>query len=179
MLRTALAAQRTPWLTVFHVGAPYARSPNIAWFPCALLISALPQSRRVALEYRSWQPETTPRFGRKAVRQCYDELARTVEPGAWISRNNTGIRTTDLFSRGGPADWNPDNDSDFYADPVYFPNNATVSQLEAAKALRVFYRSGQRAQHITWINAPAPLSQPVPNSPRCGLLKTDPHNAGQ
>lgn len=148
MLRSALTAHHDPWLTIFSVGAACERRQMLAWFPCALLVSAVPRSRRVALEYRSWLPDATPRFGLKVVRQVYDELTRTIETGAWISQNNAGIHSTDLFLRGNQADWRPDNDAE--ADPVYFPGSATVTKLDAARTLRAFFRTGRRSDHITW-----------------------------
>lgn len=123
-------------------------------FPCALLVSAVHRSRRVAMEYRSWLPEEVPAFDRKEARQRFAEVLEQAEPGTWISRNDVGICSTDMFLRDSRVISGVDGDDEIQAESVYFPRDATVSALEAARTLRVFYRTGLRSKCLTWIASP-------------------------
>lgn len=152
LVRLALAAPHTPWVSIFRVGATCERGKVIAWFPCALLVSAVHRSRRVAMEYRSWLlEEEIPAFDRKEVRQRFADFSAQAEPGIWISRNDMGICSTDMFLRDSRIMSGVDGDDEIHAESVYFPGDATVSALEAARTLRVFYRTGLRSKCLTWI----------------------------
>jgi hypothetical protein len=154
LVRLAFAAPYTPWVSIFRVGAPCERGKVIAWFPCALLVSAVHRSRRVALEYRSWLPETVPAFDRKEARQRFADVCEPAEPGTWISRNNAGICSAEGFLRDTRIVSGVGGDDYIEAESVYFPDDATVPALEAARTLRVFYRTGLRANYFTWTASP-------------------------
>jgi hypothetical protein len=150
----SLTPPHTPWVSVFRVGAPCERGKIITWFPCSLLVSAVKGSRRVAMEYRCWLPETTPRFDRQEARRRFGELVDQRESGVWISRSSSGIHAEDLFLRDSRVLWDQDADDEIVADPVYFPSTAPVAGLQAARTIRAFCRTGRRAQHIVWTAGP-------------------------
>lgn len=154
LVRLALTPPHTPWVSVFRVGASCARGKFITWFPASLLISAVQGSRLVAMEYRCWPPEVTPRFDRQEARLRFGELVDRLENGVWISRSSAGIHAEDLFLRDSRVLWDQDEDDEIRADPVYFPRTAPVTGLQAARTIRAFYRTGRRANHVIW--APGP-----------------------
>lgn len=154
LVRLALAAPYTPWVSVFRIGATCERGKVISWFPCALLVSAVHRSRRVAMEYRSWPPETVPVFNRKENRQCFANVCGQTEPGTWISRNNAGICSAEGFLRDSRIVSGAEGGDYIETESVYFPDDATVPALEAARTLRVFYRTGLRANYFTWVASP-------------------------
>lgn len=150
----ALTAPHSPWVSVFRVGAHCARGKTVTWFPSSLLVSAVKGSRRVALEYRCWSPETTPRFDRQEARRRFGELVDQREEGVWISRNSAGIHAGDQFLRDSRVCWDSDDDEEIHAEPVYFPPTAPVSDLLAARTIRAFCRSGRRPHHVGWTACP-------------------------
>lgn len=154
LVRLALAAPQTPWVSLFRVGATCEHGKLITWFPCALLVSAAHRSRRVAMEYRSWAPDTVPVFDRKEARQRFANLCAQPDPGTWISRNDLGISSKEGFLRYSRIVSDIDGDDCINSESVYFPNGATVAEIEAARTLRVFYRTGLRANHFTWVPSP-------------------------
>jgi hypothetical protein len=164
LVRLALSAPHTPWVSMFRVGATCARGKVITWFPCSLLVSAVRGSRRVALEYRSWLPETTPRFDRREPRVRFAAFAADVVPGSWISIDNAGIRATDRYLLDSRVRWDQDSESEIQADPIYFPPTAPVPVLLAARTLRAFCRTGQGGNHITWVGS-APHTMPEAADP--------------
>lgn len=154
LIRLALAAPHTPWVSIFRLGATCEHGKVIGWFPCALLVSAVHRSRRVAMEYRAWLPEMPLVFDRKEARQRFAEFCAQTEPGTWISRNNAGIRSAAGFLRDSLLVSGAGGGEEIEAESVYFPEDATVPPLEAARTLRAFYRTGLRANHIPWIASP-------------------------
>jgi hypothetical protein len=107
------------------------------------------------MEYRCWQPETTPVFDRQEARRRFAEFIEQLQPGAWISRNSAGLSVEDRFLRNSRVLWDPEGDNQIQAAPVYFPPTAPVPGLHAARTIRAFCRSGQRANHVPWIPAPS------------------------
>lgn len=161
----SLTAPHTPWVSVFRVGATCARGKVVAWFPCSLLVSAVKESRRVALEYRCWPPDATPRFDRQEARQRFGELVDQLETGVWISRSSAGIHAEDLFLRDSRVHWDSDGGDEIRADPVYFPPTAPVAGLHAARTIRAFCRTGRRPNNILWTAAPSQSSAKEPSRP--------------
>jgi hypothetical protein len=159
LLRFALTATHTPWTSVFRVGGTCARGQIIAWFPCSLLVSAAHGSDRVAMEYRSWLPDSTPRFDSREPRQRFADFATSVQPGTWISHHSTA--SEQLFLRDSRVVWDHDNHSEILVDPVYFPSNAAVPALDAARTIRRFCVTGQRPDHIAWIESTPDVAEVV------------------
>lgn len=164
LTRLALAAPHTPWVSLFRIGAPCEHGKVIEWFPCALLVSTVYRSRRVAMEYRSWLPEMVPTFDHKHVRQLYANFSeQQAEPGTWISRNSVGINSVELFLRDSQTATGLDGENEILPESTYFPPDATVPTLEAARSLRVFYRTGLRANYFTWVTSPRSTTDPSPS----------------
>jgi hypothetical protein len=151
LIQLALTAPHSPWISIFRIGDTCDRRKSIAWFPCTLLVSALHGSQRVALEYRSWQPEGTPKFDHREARERFAKFTAHLKSGTWISRNNEGIRSWDLFLRESHVAWSPDSEGEIQTEPRWFPHSASVPALDAARVLRTFCRSGQRDSQITWV----------------------------
>jgi hypothetical protein len=163
LLRFALTAPHTPWVSVFRLGGTCARGKIISWFPCSLLISAVNGSRRVAMEYRSWLPSTSPRFDCREPRRRFAEFAEQVQPGTWISRDSAEPNIEDLFLRDSRVLWDDSENSEIHADPVYFPRTSAVPALDAARTIRAFCRTGQPADYVAW----------TPNSPQVASNSID------
>jgi hypothetical protein len=176
MIRLALTAPYTPWLTVFHVGARCVGGRAIAWFPCALLVSAVHRSRRVAMEYRSWLPGTTPNFARKDARRRFDELIQQAETGVDLAEQRGNLRHRTVFA-WQPSGLGPSQRHRHHGRSVYFPRNATVPDLEAARTLRVYFRTGQRSHHITWTTSTHHTAtaefEPLPHPDAVGTHRLD------
>jgi hypothetical protein len=120
------------------------------------------------MEYRCWRPETTPKFDRQDIRRCFAEFIDQLQPGTWISCNNTGTSVADLFLRGSRVQADEDTEDKPQAKTVYFPRTAPVPDLNAARAIRAFFRNGQRTNHITWTKAPPwpdeNTAKPIPHT---------------
>jgi hypothetical protein len=167
LLRFALTAPHTPWVTTFRIGATCARGRTIAWFPCSLLVSAVHGSDHVALEYRSWRPDTLPRFDTRDPHERFADLITDQSPGTWITHHDRPATDDQpLFLRDSRVLWDDDNHTEIQADPIHFPHTAPIPALKAARAIRTFCRTGQRPHHVSWTTHPVQVvSTPVAEVP--------------
>jgi hypothetical protein len=131
LLRCALTATDTPWLSTWHIGEPSGE--HIIWYPCSLLVSAAHHTDHVALQYQSWELSTqdAPRLAFRESRRRWNEHFPNPQ-GTWISHNPHG--TTPLPRPSNTA----------------FPRTAAIPALDAARAIRAFYHTGHRTTQIHW-----------------------------